>query len=290
MSHDDLATDLAAYLRGTSKRLTWEDMQLGESGSPRPDVYTLEPTYTRLSFEAFECKVSVADFRGDVTKGKWQSYLRYANSMTFAVPAGLIDKKDVPPTCGLIVRSAAGVWRYAKKPVRTVLMDLPYQAWIKLLLDGVHREGDARKLRQFTEWSARRALGKKFGDEVAAMLADLQGLPERRKRDIERYEADRLAQSKRDAEERTLQQAQRERDRDRCSDAMGRLAVALGLPAEALLTDLQARASQLCGLLRAGEHNWRRHPFKEMAERLDALAQEIRSADAVLSGQAGVAN
>lgn len=71
LSHDELAADFATHLRGASKRVTWEGMQLGPSGSPRPDVYTMEPTYTRLTFEAFECEVSVADFRSDVTTGKW---------------------------------------------------------------------------------------------------------------------------------------------------------------------------------------------------------------------------
>lgn len=171
MSHDQLAHDLAEHLRGGSKRVTWENMQLGPSGSPRPDVYTMEPTYTRLTFEAFEVKVSTSDFRSDVTSGKWQSYLRYANSVTFAVPAGLVDKSAVPASCGLIVRGPGG-WRYVKKPVRQQLTEIPWQAWIKLLLDGTERANLESRAAYWSEWSARNKLAKKFGDKVAEMLSD----------------------------------------------------------------------------------------------------------------------
>jgi hypothetical protein len=283
MTHDELALDLAAHLRGGSKRVTWCDMQLGESGSPRPDVYTMEPTYTRLSFEAFEVKVSVADFRSDVTSGKWQSYLKYANSVTFAVPAGLIDKKAVPSTCGLIVRHDGG-WRYAKKPTRHVLTELPWKAWIKLLLDGTKRSEYDRRQTMFNEYRARQVLAKKWGEETAKMLADIQGLPsllEYRKGEIDRQIA-RMSEGA--DEQRKRWDAERAISRERCNGSLAKLAVALGLPPDALLDELRGRADQLVGLLDSGEHRWNRSPLVDMAERMERLAKELRSAGETLAG------
>lgn len=41
LGHDELAQSLAAHLRGDA-RMIWCDLQLGPSGSPRPDVYTID--------------------------------------------------------------------------------------------------------------------------------------------------------------------------------------------------------------------------------------------------------
>ena len=46
MTHDELAADLAAHLRG-ERTMVWTDMQLGSSGSVRPDVYTIAKSYVR---------------------------------------------------------------------------------------------------------------------------------------------------------------------------------------------------------------------------------------------------
>ena len=63
----------------------------------------------------YEAKISVADFRADVTAGKWQTYRPFSCGVVFAVPKGLIAKADIPPRCGLIVRGESG-WRTVKGP------------------------------------------------------------------------------------------------------------------------------------------------------------------------------
>ncbi len=285
LTHDQLAADLASYLRGMSNRITWEDMQLGPSGSPRPDVYTMEPTYTRLAFEAFECKVSASDFRRDVTAGKWQSYLKYANSVTFAAPLGLITKDQVPEGCGLILRGAAGQWRYAKKPTRQVLKELPWQAWVKLLLDGVERTGSANRRAFFSEWAAREKLAAKFGSEIAEHLSDLAGLPQRVKWAKEQHDATVAMLKKQSDDLRSLQKAQRDADRDRCNGTLGQLAVGLGLPADALLADLHARAGQVAALLfdrGPGYANLLSRLKSKLEETLDAVGR----AESALRGEA----
>jgi hypothetical protein len=280
MTHDELALDLAAHLRGGSKRITWCDMQLGESGSPRPDVYTMEPTYTRLSFEAFEVKVSVSDFRSDVTSGKWQKYLRYANSVTFAVPAGLIRKEDVPATCGLIVRHETG-WRYAKKPTKHVLTELPWRAWIKLLLDGTERSEQARKVQMFNEYLAGEKLAKRWGKEAAKLISDIHSLPatlEYRKQAMEN-ELERMRKGL--DESRVQWEAERASMRERCSRSLAELAVALGLPQDAEVRDLESRANRIAQFLRNDGSRWNASPIIQMASRMEDLAKEMRELVAV---------
>lgn len=171
-TNDALMSDLAAYLRGPD-RMVWEDMQLGPSGSPRPDVFTLQKSYSRPNPAAFEIKVSRSDLRSDTTSGKWQSYLKYAGSVTFAVPDGLCTVADIAEGCGLIVRKAE-VWRYARRPTLQKVTP-PFDACMKLLIDGVNRISAARQPvpRKAELWANNEAIRKKFGDNVARCARDL---------------------------------------------------------------------------------------------------------------------
>lgn len=170
--HDELAADLAAYLT-SPERMVWTDMQLGPSGSPRPDVYTLEKSYSKPLPTAFEVKISRSDLRSDTTSGKWQSYLKFAGSVTFAVPDGLCTVADIPDGCGLIVRKDA-VWRYARRPTRQAVTP-PFSACMKLLIDGVDRRFVGREPtpRRADLWREQEAVRKKFGSAVAIVAKDI---------------------------------------------------------------------------------------------------------------------
>lgn len=188
-SHNQLADDLASHLAQNSDRIIWTDMQLGPSGSPRPDVYTIPKSYSNFRPIAYECKVSVSDFRSDITKGKWQSYLKYASGVIFAVPKGLIGKDDIPKGCGLIVRSENG-WRVVKGPtLLPVANDLPKDFWIKLVIDGVNRSKQQYRVQLSAEHRARKAVSQKYGDELGMVLArrdQAQSNLESRTREIQR--------------------------------------------------------------------------------------------------------
>lgn len=171
--HDDLLADLAAHLDGAD-RMIWTDMQLGPSGSPRPDVFVLQKSYSKPQPTAYEIKVSRSDLRSDTTSGKWQSYLKYAGAVIFAVPDGLCSPDEIPTGCGLIVRKDQ-VWRNVRKPVRQAVGALPMDATMKLLIDGVGRCFERRqpRPRSINLWEENAAVRKKFGKEVAACAADL---------------------------------------------------------------------------------------------------------------------
>jgi hypothetical protein len=167
--HDALANDLAEHLRRSGDRMVWTDMQMGPSGSPRPDVYTIPKQYSRFTPLAYECKISVADFRRDIVAGKWQSYLKFAAGVIFCVPAGLISKADIPTGCGLMVRHDA-IWRAAKGPTLSRVENLPLTAWMKLLIDGAGRAAVSARQRSFDGYSLAQAARKKFGDRIGDLL------------------------------------------------------------------------------------------------------------------------
>lgn len=169
--HDELADDLAEHLGRNSDRIIWKDMQLGQSGSPRPDVFTVPKSYSRFTPISYEIKVSVSDFRSDITKGKWQSYLKFSSGVIFAVPKGLISKEDLPERCGLIERSESG-WRMVKGPTLDYVADnLPKDFWIKLLIDGVDRAVQKQKHTIGFEYRAEKAITKRYGAELGEALS-----------------------------------------------------------------------------------------------------------------------
>jgi hypothetical protein len=141
-------------------------MQLGPSGSPRPDVYTLDKSYSRPMATAYECKISRSDLRSDTTSGKWEKYLAFAGAVIFAVPEGLCTPADIPAGCGLMVRKAA-VWRHIRKATRTPVA-LPMDACMKLLIDGVSRsvERHLAQPRKVELWRDNENVRKKFGEAV----------------------------------------------------------------------------------------------------------------------------
>lgn len=247
LSHDALAEDLARHLAGYSTPMVvWTDMQLGPSGSARPDVYTIEKTYSALRARVFEVKVSRADFLSDVTSGKYLRYAAFAGSITFATPAGLVSKEEVPKGCGLITRSVDGVWRYQKKPTLQPTPDLPRGAWLKLVIDGCQRERENLRLskcgpRASFEWVNQRRMREHAGNELASALANRDEAL--RKLNAEAAEATR-SRTEREAKEREALRQEKEQ----VEVARRGAAVALGLDAEvswwAIRHELDERVKQ----------------------------------------------
>ncbi|RQU16259.1 hypothetical protein DF153_21230 [Burkholderia cenocepacia] len=246
-AHDDLAKDLAAYLRGASDRLVWTDMQLGPAGSPRPDVYTVPCSFARFQPVAYECKISVADFRRDVTAGKWTSYLRFAAGVIFAAPAGLLKKEDIPAGCGLIVRGPDG-WRSLKGPTLKNMENLPRDAWIKLIIDGMARLADQNhellRAGLCNEWTLEKKLRARLGDVVADAVRDQLHAERRLKAATERLE--NLAAEAENERRLILDRAKQHAERDAAliDSARIELARALGLSASAGAWEIASACKQ----------------------------------------------
>jgi hypothetical protein len=196
--HDDLARDLAAHLRRAQDRMVWIDMQLGPSGSMRPDVFTMAKSYSRPAPHAYECKISVADFRGDITSGKYLKYYENASLVTFAVPQGLITKADIPKGCGLIVRGDEG-WRTIKGATSHPFR-MTNDALMKLLIDGVQRlSKPAITQRDSSEWRIQEKIRKDIGKEVADFLTDSASV--RRKLNVLKTQHNDLLKKNKDLED-----------------------------------------------------------------------------------------
>jgi hypothetical protein len=174
-THNELANDLACKLRAQNN-LVWQDMPLGSLHSCRPDVFLIRRSFEKPQPISYEVKISVEEFRSDVTTGKWQKYLNFSSAVIFAVPKGLITKADLPPHAGLIVRGDKD-WRMAKKPIFAPC-ELPQTLLLKLLFAGVekfYKEKDNTVLLRY-RWQenkeALKAIGKKYGQDIAQYLTD----------------------------------------------------------------------------------------------------------------------
>lgn len=175
-THGSLVEDLAGHLKAPDTMI-WTDMQLGPAGSPRPDVFLMGKSFARPYVIAYECKVSRSDFLADVTAAKWNSYMKYAYGVVFAVPAGLVDKKEIPDRCGLLYRYEK-VWRAAKRPTLEP-HPIPEAAWRKLLIDGLMREGPMARHRHWSTWDATSKFNKKFGVEAAKWIHEAVAIEEK---------------------------------------------------------------------------------------------------------------
>ncbi len=249
--HDELAADLANHLRGKGDIMAWENMQIGPSGSPRPDVYTIGKTFVRFCPMTYEIKVSVSDFRSDVTSGKWQSYLKFSGAVIFATPVGLISKADVPAGCGLIQRSETG-WRVAKAPTIQRVDSMHQDVWLKLLMTGVERAAEQQKAtarRVAHDWTVKEHLNKRFGQEVGELVYKVRHNKMLINSDIEALEKQRA--TIKDLTHWELKSAKEniERSEARFSAAQAELASALGLEVDAnthtLITSMRKAANRL---------------------------------------------
>ncbi len=224
--HDDLAADLATYLRGNDRdRLVWCDMQLGPAGSPRPDVYVIGKSYSKFTPFAYECKISRSDFFADANVGKWQKYYAFASAVVFAVPDGLVKSTELPEGAGLIVRKEA-VWRVAKAPRVNVLDNLPRTAWMKLVMDGLHRVERGQRAAQSEYYLRERAFKAALGEEIAKLAADRDTMKWRIENEISEQKK-RLAQI---AERNRLERERASEKEDIASREYERLCDLLGLP------------------------------------------------------------
>lgn len=178
MTHNELAHNLATHLV-REDRMVWEDIPAGRSGSVRPDVYTIQKSFQNPNPISYEIKVSKSDFRSDVTKAKWKSYLDFSYGVIFAVPKGLVTKNDLPEGCGLITFNGE-FWNTVKKPTLHPKA-LDDELLLKLLIEGSKRESkkDPFKYREFNEYSHNEALRRKFGEDFSEKISFLDEYPDK---------------------------------------------------------------------------------------------------------------
>ncbi|HAP81092.1 MmcB family DNA repair protein [Atlantibacter hermannii] len=237
--HDALAHDLAEHLRQNTARIVWEDMQLGPSGTARPDVYAIPCSFSKFCPVVYEIKVSVSDFRADVTAGKYTKYFAYASAVVFAVPEGMLKKSDIPEGCGLMVRKKSG-WHTLKGPTMRSIDNLPRDAWIKLVIDGIRRETERTRLmmRSAPVYVDERRLAQRHGDEIARLVSQAYNAKARLESAIQNQEKRRVEVFQQTEQEARWQREQIERQAESLNRAQRELADVLGLPENATVNHL----------------------------------------------------
>ncbi|MCZ7836162.1 MmcB family DNA repair protein [Atlantibacter hermannii] len=237
--HDALAHDLAEHLRQNTARIIWEDMQLGPSGTARPDVYAIPCSFSKFCPVVYEIKVSVSDFRADVTAGKYTKYFSYASAVVFAVPEGMLKKSDIPEGCGLMVRKESG-WHTLKGPTMRSIDNLPRDAWIKLVIDGIRRETERSRLtmRSAPVYVDERRLAQRHGDEIARLVSQAYNAKARLESAIQNQEKRRAEVFQQTEQEAQYHRERIERQAESLNRAQRELADVLGLPENATVNQL----------------------------------------------------
>lgn len=281
--HDQLAHDLANKFRADPAMMVWENMPMGPAGSQRPDVYVLPKSYARFTPMTYEVKVSVADFRSDVTAGKWQGYLKYSAGVVFAAPAGLISKDEVPAGCGLILRHDE-VWRTVKKPTLQRVESLPHEVWMKMMIDGIERASQERYRQRPSGnvWATEARLRQKHGEAIANLVARAYRSAEDVEEAIKNSEKRRLeiisGASKFEQEHRE----RLERNQGWLNQELRQLAMALGMPADSTVT-------QLTGGVRQAVHRLTNDAeLQRLRRHIDTIKRAVETASEPLPGESEV--
>lgn len=252
MTHNELAADLARHLRGNTGRMVWTDTQLGPAGSPRPDVYSVDKSFSNFKADAYEIKVSVSDFRRDITAGKWQSYRPFAHRVWFAFERGLVPLADVPRECGVIVRGEGGNWRAARKPTAQVIDNLPMKCWMKLLLESNPDPILKPAPRSGNRWQQERLAREKFGSEIADLLANRDRARDRILAETARLDGQAQALKDRQELDRKRWEQDRQREMASLNHEQADLAEALGLPRDCSVLTLTSALGAFEMKLRKG--------------------------------------
>lgn len=270
--HDALQADLAAHLAATRGRMIWEDMQLGPAHSARPDVFTMRKSFTDPRPLVYEVKISVSDFRADITEGKWQRYLEFSTGVIFAAPAGLISKADLPRGCGLMTRGENG-WHTLRAPTRQTCT-LPQKVLLKLLIDGIDRERAVQAHKRTERVSMAAAQREALADEVREAILDAETVRGRvaSELDYARRKAERITkEAERDAEAHALAASRDLRDlRAACGLGEEATVQEIRLAAAAMLRSLDS--DPIVGALR-NKARWAAKQAQELWDEIEALGK-----------------
>lgn len=181
----ELKASLADHLRAGGW-VTFTEMPLGsvfehDGRLPRADVLAFKKSYVQPLVSIYEVKISAQDAYRDIDTGKWEKYLPYCQRFFYAMPGGLLRDKDVPTTCGLMVKGENG-WMVRRAP-KARPFPLDGNMLLACLFRGYEwytgdkrREERLRMLELHRPITRRRAkeLGHKLGVLIANPSGDLE--------------------------------------------------------------------------------------------------------------------
>lgn len=142
------------------------------------DGYAVRKSYTRQCLTGYEIKVSRGDFLQD---NKWHLYLQYCNEFYFVVPAGLIQKDELPEDVGLIYYYPEKGTLKTKKRAAYRTIEEPVGVYKYIIFSRLEQdrtpfyEKRAEYARDYLEDKReKRNLGRQFGSKLAKDLREAQ--------------------------------------------------------------------------------------------------------------------
>ncbi|RRF76897.1 hypothetical protein EAO18_26415 [Klebsiella pneumoniae] len=186
-------------------------------------------SYSKFCPIVYEVKVSMSDFRADVTAGNTQNILNML-AVLCSLFLKVCLKSDIPDGCGLMVRKESG-WHTLKGPTMRQIDNLPRDAWIKLLMDGMTREVERTQIksRSYGSWFVERNLSKKHGEDVSRLVAQACMAKDRLESEIKFAEERAKTVRQESIDEQKRREDNRRREEERLTDAQRDLAVLLGV-------------------------------------------------------------
>jgi hypothetical protein len=106
---DDLANSFDPLLNAVFKTPPLGS-QLLTRGVPIPDLLVIKKSYNQPNVRIYEVKRQRSDFRDDVKRGKWESYLPFCDRFYFALGPEVGEWRDLlaGTTAGVMVKKGSG--------------------------------------------------------------------------------------------------------------------------------------------------------------------------------------
>lgn len=139
----------------------------------RLDAWAMKKSWAYPSMLGYEIKVSRGDFLRD---DKWTRYLNLCNSLYFVCPWGMIEKSEVPDSCGLVYVTKTGSKLVTKKkaPRREIEDPVGLFRYVLFSRTRIDRDGwddgPVDRLAYWRQWIGENEEGKNVGYRVSRAL------------------------------------------------------------------------------------------------------------------------
>lgn len=164
----ELQNDLAEHLRDVGY-LTFTEIDIKGGRGGRADIVAVKPSYANKDCRIYEVKYSRSTFDTDF---KYEKYFDVCHRLYIACPKGLIQKKELPTSVGLIVRGEKG-WHTVKAAKRNSPDGFNIDFVLSLLYRGYEETRKQRDLREriiAKENATLKEHANKIGYEIARRL------------------------------------------------------------------------------------------------------------------------
>ena len=167
MKTSEITASLVRKLRG-DRYICATEFKVLDGDLGRADVVAMLRSGHRTALSIFEVKVSRSDFLADTKAGKWRRYTA-AGPVWFAVPAGLVEKSEVPDGAGLMTLDGRG-WRRVKR-ADDKMKPPPVETMRRLVMAVADQTRAAANAREANRWRLAEGKRRELADAIRGALA-----------------------------------------------------------------------------------------------------------------------